>query len=352
MDKEILKKYLNNKCTNKEFDELVGWVKKDAHNKENETWAYNDWKSFNPEDKHKNHKKYNSILDKIHHKINLKNQAESKVITMSNVTSWLSRAAAILFLPLLGVMLYMLSNNYINLNKYAETAVDSLEIIAPVGSRTIVQLSDGTEVNLNFGSKIKYPQKFTGDTREITLVGEGFFDVTHNPKKPFIVKTAKLDIKALGTEFNVQAYPDDDVVSTTLIEGKVVIEKTIMGEKVESVGAMVPGQHVAYNIKSGKITSSKGSVDKYIAWKNGKLVFDNDPITDVAERLSRMFNVDIEIADNVRDNTYTVTFVEEPLFLILDLMTETTPVTYKAFPRKKLSDGSYSKQRIRIEKRL
>lgn len=351
--KEFLKKYLNNSCTDEEFYEFVRWVKNEASNKESKSWSFDEWKLFEPDLKNKDNKKYSLLLDKIHHKINLKNQSRevSKIITMGKITSWLSRAAAVLFIPLLGIIFYMLSNNNFQINNYTDMTVDSLEIISPIGSRTVVQLSDGTEVNLNFGSKIKYPRNFSGDTRGITLVGEAYFDVTHNPECPFVVKTESLKIKALGTKFNVHAYPGDDVIATTLIKGKVVIEKTISGKKTEIVGTMIPGQHVTYNLESGKICSTKGKTEKYIAWKDGKLVFDNEPILKVAEKLSRMFNVDIEVADNAKSNTYTVTFVNDPLYLILELMTKTTPVTYKALPRRKLADGTFSKQKIVIEKR-
>jgi ferric-dicitrate binding protein FerR (iron transport regulator) len=353
MKKELLIKYLNNNCTNDEFDEVVGWVETEARNNEAKSWGYDHWKSFEPELKKKDEKKYQALLYKIHYKINLKNNndKESSVAILSKVTTWLSRAAAILFIPLLGVVFYMLSNSNFQMNKYTDLAVDSLEIIAPIGSRTVVQLSDGTEVNLNYGSKIKYPRNF-GKTRDVTLSGEGYFDVAHNPDIPFIVKTGKLNIKALGTKFNVRAYPGGNITETTLIEGKVVIEKTIQGEKNQSVGTMVPGQHVAYNLNSGKVTSFKGNVDKYIAWKDGKLVFDNESITEIAEKLGRMFNVEFEIADDVKDFSYTVTFFNDPLDLILDLMTETGPITYTVLPRKRQADGTFSKQKIRIEKRI
>ncbi len=351
MKKELLIKYLNNSCTVKEFDELVGWLEKEASNKEDKSWGFEDWKTFEPDYKLKNDKKYSALLDRIHHEINLKNQRkESRGITLHKVTSWLSRVAAILFLPLLGVV-FMLSNNNIQSDKYANLTVDSLEIIAPIGSRAVVQLSDGTTVNLNYGSKIKYPRNFTGDTRGIILIGEAYFDVAHNPERPFIVKTGKLNIKALGTEFNVLGYPGNDIVETTLVNGKVVLEQNEVNGNVKTIGAMEPGQHVAYNLESGKITSSKGNIEKYIAWKDGKLIFDNEPITEVAEKLSRMYNVDIEVADDIKDYAFTVTLVNDPLFLVLDLMTEVTDVTYKLFPRNKLPDGTLSKQKILIEKR-
>lgn len=351
MNKELLIKYLNNNCTDKEFEELVEWIKKKAENKESKSWGLDDWKSFEPDLKNKDNKKYSALLDKIHHEINLKNQRKTKVITMRKVTSWLSRAAAILFIPLLGVVFYLLTNNNIQSNKYTGLTVDSLEIIAPVGSRTVVQLTDGSKVHLNYGSKIKYPQFFLGDTREIILEGEGYFEVAHNPDKPFIVKTRTLNVKAIGTAFNVLAYSDEDVVETTLVNGKVLLEQNEPNGETKEIGCMEPEQHVAYNLKSGKIHSTKGNITKYIAWKDGKLVFDNEPITGVAKKLSRMFNVDIEVADNIKDYTYTVTLVNDPLLLILDLMTEVTNVSYKTFPRKKLADGTFSKQRIRIEKR-
>ena len=294
------------------------------------------------------------MLNKIHHEINLQNSEKknNKTIYMQIISKWLSRAAAILFIPLLGIVFYLLSQNNFQTEKITNVAVDSLEVISPVGSRTVVQLSDGTEVNLNYGSKIKYPRNFSGDTREITLTGEGYFNVAHNPDKPFIVKTEALNVTALGTQFNVQSYSGDNVISTTLVDGKVVIDKKLSNNTIKRLGTMVPGQHLKYNTKLREITSStKGNIDKYIAWTNGEMVFDNTPITEVARELSRKFNVEIEVADDIKDLTYTVTFVDDPLFLVLDLMTETTPVAYKRYPRKKLPDGTYSKLKIRIEKR-
>jgi ferric-dicitrate binding protein FerR (iron transport regulator) len=351
MNKELLKKYLDNSCTDKEFEEFAGWVAKEISTKEGKSWGFDDWLSFEPGVKLKNSKKYSALLDKIHHEINLKDKREIKVATMGKVISWLSRVAAILFIPLLGVMFYMLSNHNIQTDKFTELAVDSVEVIAPIGSRSVVQLSDGSKVYLNYGSRIKYPRIFTGETREIALAGEGYFEVAHDPEKPFIVKAGKINVKALGTTFNVSAYPEDEIIATTLVEGKVVIEREIPGDKTESLGTMVPGQHVAYNPTSSKIHSTNGNIAKYIAWKDGKLIFDNEPITKVAEELSRMYNVDIEVADEIKEYTYTVTLVNDPLLLVLDLMTEVTDVRYKTYPRKKLADGTFSKLKIRIEKR-
>ena len=184
------------------------------------------------------------------------------------------------------------------------------------------------------------------------LTGEGYFNVAHNPDQPFIVRTKNLDVRAVGTEFNVSAYPDNDFVATTLVNGTVIVEKKMSSGNIVPVEKMKPGQHVNFNINTNKVYSSMGDVEKYIAWKDGKLVFKNESIIQVANTLGRMFNVDIEVAEEIENLTFTVTFVDEPLFQILDLMTIATPVDYQVLPRKKQSDGTFTKQKIIIKKRV
>jgi transmembrane sensor len=351
MKKELLVKYLNNACNGEEFDQVVEWIKEQALQEEAKTWGSDYWKLLEPEQNTYNEQKYKRLLYKIHYEINLQRKNESsKTFTLLNLVKWSSRVAAILFLPLVGILFYLFLSNGFQLTRYTDLAVDTLEIIAPIGSRTVVQLSDGTEVNLNYGSKIKYPRTF-GNTREITLSGEGYFDVAHNPDVPFIVRAGKLRVKALGTEFNVHAYPGDDVIETTLIEGKVVVEKICRDDRARLIGKMTPGQHLAYHPDSHTAVTTQGRIDKYIAWKEGKLLFDNEPITEIAKKLGRMFNVEFEIDENIKDFSYTATFMNDPLYFILDQMTETTPVIYHILPRTKQSDGTFTRQKIRIEKR-
>lgn len=353
MNKDILIKYLNNHCTDTEFDEFAEWIKLEAQKSKNQKWSFDYWKVFEHKLKKDDQKRYDALLDKIHHQINLKQNKTngSKIIKLLRITKWIGRAAAILILPLIGIVFYILSTHNIKFNQYANVEVDSIEVIAPIGSKTVVQLSDGTKVNLNYGSSIKYPRNFTGENREIILSGEGYFDVFHNPDKPFVVKTGKLNIKAVGTEFNVCAYPGDNILSTALVQGKVIVKKILPDNTVLAVKKMTPGQLLSYDLSTEKFTLQTVNVGKYVAWKDGKLVFDNEPMTEIVKKLDRMFNVDIELAEDVKQFTYTVTFLNDPLYLILDLMTETTPITYEILPRKTQPDGTLSKQKIRIEKR-
>lgn len=355
MKKELISKYLNNRCTEEELNEVLQWINTNAENEEDKNRVFDIWENYRAEHNTWNDEKFFTLFDKIQQKIDQNAQqkeiSNNRVKPVSLYITWLTRVAAILLLPVLAFLFYILAEKKMVTGQYTQMAVDSLEIIAPVGSRTVVHLSDGSEVHLNYGSKLKYPQIFTGDKRGVVLEGEGYFIVSHNPEKPFVVNVGKIQIRALGTSFNVNAYPGKDNLETTLVNGKVVIEKTESNGSMKPINDMLPGQHVSYNIKTGVVASSFGSVEKYIAWKEGKMVFEDASITQVAERLSRMFNVEIEVKGNAKDYLYTVTFVDEPLYQILDLMTIATPVKYIIMQRKKLADGTFSKQKIIIEKK-
>ena len=332
MTKDTINKFLNNSCTNAELNEVIQWANEDALKEDNKKWAFDDWNSSQLDEDFVEDEKFNILFDKIQHKIDInfrKNKVSNYKTSNFYLFTWLTRAAAILLIPVLTFLFYTISQNNSYLASSSNLTVDSLEITAPIGSRTMVQLSDGSKVYLNYGSKLKYPQNFIGDARAVILSGEGYFDVTHNPEKPFIVITEKLKIKALGTVFNVQAYPQEGNISTTLVDGKVAIEQKVANGNSKSIGTMVPGQHITYNTSTNLILSTQGNIDKYTAWKDGIIVFEDTPITQVADRLNKMFNVEIEVSNNVKDYIYTVTLVDEPLFQILDLMVIATPIRYK-----------------------
>lgn len=350
MTKELLEKYLNNKCTSKEVDEVINWIKQESHYFESQKFAKSNWQKFNEEQSVVSNEKLDVLLDKIHHKINIDNSSTNRK-RRNKLLGWVLKTAAILLIPVLSFLFFTIAENNRLTNQISSIAVDSLEVIAPVGSRTIVELSDGTTVHLNYGSRIKYPQNFFGETRNVTLSGEGYFEVAHNPEKPFVVNVGDINVRALGTVFNVMAYPKDGKIETTLLNGKVVLEQLNGNGTPKTFANLVPGQHIEYDKETTALTSSNGNVENYIAWKDGKLIFDNVPLNRIADRLSRIFNVEIQVSKDVEKYRYTVTFIDEPLFQILDLLSEATPIIYKTFPRSKNPNGAFSKQKIIIEKR-
>ena len=168
------------------------------------------------------------------------------------------------------------------------------ELTVPRGKVFSLELSDGTVVNLNSGSWIKYPERFMNNhkNREIFINGEAYFDVAKNKEHPFVVNSKMLRTTVLGTEFNFTAYDNDEVTSVVLVEGKVMVESE--GSKTGIV-YLKPNQR-AYISKLYKtiINKEEVNVNKYIAWKLGEMLFADDMFSEIIEKLERKYNVSIE----------------------------------------------------------
>lgn len=166
------------------------------------------------------------------------------------------------------------------------------EIKIPYGKTFIVTLSDGTMVNMNAGSSLKYPVQFIkGQNREVVLEGEAFFDVTKDKKHPFIVKTRGVDVRVLGTKFNVSSYKEDADVNTVLVEGSV----SLSNEAMPNENAMlVPGEKGTWNTKNKAIAVEKVDTRIYTEWMTGELVFRKAAFRDIIIKLERSYNVTIE----------------------------------------------------------
>jgi len=162
-----------------------------------------------------------------------------------------------------------------------------------------------------------------------------------------VVSAGDIQIKATGTEFNVMAYPEEDKIETSLIKGVVVLQRSDPKKGTVTLVEMKPADLVIYRKTDKKITQFIIDDDRYFAWKDGKLVFQNEPLGEVAKKLSRWFNVEIEIADpKLLDLTYTATFVDENLQQVMELMSLISPVNYTVSNRKEKSQGIFSKRKV------
>lgn len=267
------------------------------------------------------------------------------------LTRWFSmmRYAAIFILAVGLTSLYFYQQITGSNKRAVETVLSAVnqEIFTNFGARLKFQLADGTTVYLNSGSKLIFPTAFGGENRKVELQGEAFFDVTPNPTKPFIVKTGKIDVKVLGTSFNLKAFPHSKEISTTLVHGKVELE-TEMGGEEKQFAVLNPSERAVYNLNSGKVHISKeADLDKFIAWKDGRLVFSNDPIQELAEKLGIWYNVTVKIEnEGLKSHRFTATFIEEPIEQVLDLLSKSTPIKYRIIKADRLSDNSFSKRTV------
>lgn len=170
-------------------------------------------------------------------------------------------------------------------------------LTTPRGGQYQTVLSDGTKVWLNASSSLEFPVRFIGSQRMVKIVGEAYFEVSHDKKRPFTVVCGNQEIQVLGTHFNVSSYPEDSGTATTLVNGSVRIKNIRSG----MLKMLSPGQAAVIQKGSGRIDIFRANIDEALAWKQGYFIFDDQPITTIMKVMSRWYNVDIQYV-NV-DNT-------------------------------------------------
>jgi len=256
------------------------------------------------------------------------------------------QVAALLFLSLL----FSVTIEYFRGDKSVPSAEQTVyqEIKAAYGTQTKISLADGTQVWLNSGSKLKFPNSFAGQgTREVELAGEGYFEVHHNPQKPFIVHTHELGVKVLGTTFNVNAYDNMEHVTVALVEGKVsVIKET--GDQQKELLQLHPSEVADYSVNENKIYYSRTEqIGRYTAWKDGKIVFFDDTMEKMIIMLENWYNVDIEVENNSLLNYhFTATFSNESLDQILKYLSISTSFKYRFVDPKEFGGSGNQRQKI------
>jgi len=256
------------------------------------------------------------------------------------------KAAAILFIPLLISMLWM---NFGKNSKTVNSSITCNKVIAAFGTFSILELPDGSKVWLNSGSSLQYPDRFNNDDRTVYLIGEAYFDVHSDETKPFLVSTPYFTVEATGTKFNVRAEKNFRSPSVTLVEGKIAVRKTNPVKKNGLITFLQPNQHMTYDTLTNHVAILTEDTYKYIAWKDGKLVFRNDKISEVARRISLQYNVDIEIkGDKIKQYRYRATFENEPLSELLRLLKISSPIGYREVKPQIMSDGTFSRRKIII----
>lgn len=221
----------------------------------------------------------------------------------------------------------MVIRNQGNLLSYQDTSSltepDSImynEVYVPKGGEYQLVLSDGTLVYLNSMTRIRYPVKFSGDTRNVEIEGEAYFEVTRNEEKPFVVRTACYDVTVLGTQFNITTYGDEEMTSTTLVQGVVAVSgKGIAGERRLQVNERFELDKV-----TGRVSVKKVDVSYYTAWKDGKFRFRDVRLEEIMRSVERWYDVTVVYDDSdVKDFRFGFNMSRhetiEPLLRIFEL---------------------------------
>lgn len=213
---------------------------------------------------------------------------------------------------------------------YKRTQIDAVKYVittVPKGQKMKLTLSDGSTVMLNAGSRIRYPEKFNGETRSVTLLdGEAFFDIKHNDEKPFVVETPGTQTQVLGTAFNVQAYQEFKEVKVTVLRGKVAVKET--GEHKPVL--LLPDEQVIVNTATGYQSKKHINANESIGWVQGKFIFRNETLMNVALILQNSYNVKIEFKkETTKEIRFTANFNStDSLGKILFAIAKANGITY------------------------
>jgi ferric-dicitrate binding protein FerR (iron transport regulator) len=228
-----------------------------------------------------------------------------------------------------------------------------IENIVPLGSKSEIKLPDGSTVWLNAGSTLRYATDYGRTTRDVYLIGEGYFKVAPKAENPFTVHTALMKVKALGTEFNVKAYPEEGRAETTLVNGKVTIDQTSESASVDKPVLLNPGQKFSvgkiFESDTEEITMihpesakheivepqsivkqlSPSTIDAEISWKERNWHIESEPLQNLTVKLERRYDVQIQIDDRLKNYRFTGTIKDESLEQVLHAMQLTAPILFK-----------------------
>lgn len=317
MNEELLIRFLTHRCTSVEIREVDTWVAADPANADwlfemERVWSLKDELRFS--DKEEIEKAYARFVTGLQQEVSMKPLVRERSFSLS----WIKYVAAIFIIGLLSANLYWMFDE-------KKAGVNIVEV--PNGQRVSLILSDGTKVWLNSHSKLVYPTEFTSKKRNVRLEGEGFFEVTHNEKAPFTVQTDLVQIRVLGTKFNVKSY-ESEPSSVLLTEGKVEVATNDHEQKV----TLKPHDQVTYSKIHGLKISHNVDADVVKSWISGEAAYMNKRLDEIANELERKFDVHIDIQDSVlASEIFTCRFKETATIeQVLVLLKETRQLDYEA----------------------
>ncbi len=337
IDYRLLKNFSEGKYSFRDYKRISSWFEDSSMRGELESAIGQHWYEF-PGARDESEKDLSIIYDQLREQI--RREQPSTISLQKRMIRIYSKIAAVLMLPLLIVtIVILLHKNNIDTSSWAE-------IYAPPGARTLFVLPDGSKGWLNSNTKLKYPLNFRSN-RHLDLSGEAYFEVTKNKDYPFVVTTPNLDVMVTGTIFSVSALREENTTEVILQEG--VVEVNNSGIGLTSV--MKPDQKFVIDNQSKKYQISSVNAQQYNAWKDGMLIFRNEPLDDVFKRLSRWYNVKINVADEqIKKYKYRATFKNEPIEEVISLIALTLPIEYKIQKRSYDENGVYAVREITIMK--
>lgn len=295
IEEGVILRYLRGESTQEDFRIMNEWMDISPDNKRflftvEELLARSKWKGDEEQTVEAAMKRLKSAIDKEDGgtiPVYTLDNNEKKPIIKTVYHFW-RYAAAVVLLVFIGSLSYMWLTRENQINVYADNKIKKVE------------LPDGTKVWLNKGTMLSYSDKFNSDNRKVYLNGEAYFEVTKQPgKKLFIVESKMMNVIVKGTIFNMNSYSDGSTAETSLIEGEVIVESSDKDSRI----MLLPGQKAVYDNSRERLTVKETNANMDGVWRNDMLPFQNSSIKDITDVLRKMYNVDIQLSDDIDLNT-------------------------------------------------
>jgi transmembrane sensor len=315
---DLIVRYLSGDLTQAEKSIIESWMEEKASNKKlfddyKKTWenlgrvsdiaqidVQNEWE----------------VIKKRFYAGDVRKVFKPGIPSVRNFSFWFARVAAILVIALLlSITVLVITHNFAS-NSYK---TDKTTLTAT--------LPDGSQFTLNKGSTLKYPKRFRDDLRKVTLTGEAYFEVQPDHNKPFIVNAEEIEIKVLGTSFNVNAYRENDKIEVVVNSGKVAITKE--GEITERL-ILQPGNKGTFNKSDQSLKLYVNKDPNFLSWKTREFVFENMSLKEIVRTINKVYNSKITIADDsLQDKRITVSFNNQSLDAILNVLSATLDINIR-----------------------
>jgi ferric-dicitrate binding protein FerR (iron transport regulator) len=320
----LMVRYFQGETSPEELDRLSVWLSEDPMNRtlfeeHHQTWKLLAKDSISSADIDKEWEAFSSRLSNSVKLPDLNNHAfptETSTVPISRkqrpgiirmISSWRVAASLVIIVISAAILYYLIATPAMT-EVYAENS--NIEHVLP----------DGSVVTLYKGSKIGYPASFVKETRNVTLEGEANFIVQHDKKHPFIVSGNNLRVMVLGTEFNVNTKAGEGEINVVLESGTVSL--FFKGNESENL-ILKPGEAAFINTNEKSMQKSVNTNPNYNAWLTGNIVFNNTRLEEVAEILAKVYHVEIELDENLKDCTLTATFEKQSFDQVINVISET-----------------------------
>ena len=311
--KSTIKKYLSGKSSEKEQNELLNWVRTD----DNLTSFQSTKKEWKDEIAGQSvssdfQEPWKKIQDRLF------GQMQTELQRTRRMLNFFKYAAILAVLVSVPALTYFFMQK-----EHPSAPLIYTTVAADFGQISKVVLPDNTVVWINSGSEVRYNNQFSESNRDIQLIGEAFFKVSENAELPLIVHSHELQVKVLGTEFGVMAYPEESSIQVVLEKGKVELTSSTHSNFRQE---MKPGELASFNKEKKELTLSNVNTGLFTSWKDGLINIYNLPLCELVLKLEKRYNQKFEVDDAIRNLPYTFTIKNENLNNVLRLMEKITPV--------------------------